>query len=179
MDFGNALKKLRKQKQYTLTNLAAEIGLSVSYLSNLENNITSPTLTNLQSICEALGVSMVELLEDSHAQKAYVVRENERTQLFSTNSGVDYHLVNGKLPQAQVISMTIEEDNYAEEVSWGHHYDEIGIVVEGALEITVSDETYQLFKGDTIYIKSHKAHKYKKLGPGVCKSYWIYPPSQT
>ncbi|MBF7025530.1 XRE family transcriptional regulator [Staphylococcus kloosii] len=178
MDFGYALKKIRKQKQYTLTNLAAEIDLSVSYLSNLENNVTSPTLTNLQSICEALGVSMVEMLEDSNSQKAHVVREDERKQLFATDSGVNYHLVNGKLPQAQVISMTIDKDNFNEEVSWGHHYDEIGIVVKGALEITVSEETYQLFEGDAIYIKSHKSHKYKKIGSGECKSYWIYPPSQ-
>lgn len=175
MDFGNSLKNHRKNKKLTLAELAELTGLSISYLSKLENNATTPTLANMQKLCEALQISMIELLEEKPAQSAVrFIRPSEQPHIFSTVSGVHYHMLFDKAPQAKIVSMTIEADNFHEELSWGHHYDEFGIVIEGSMEISVSGETYCMSQGDMIFIQAHELHKYKKIGPGKCLSFWIY-----
>lgn len=158
-----------------MVELAKLTGLSISYLSKLENNASTPTLANMQKLCEALQISMIELLEEKPAQDtARFVRPSEQPHIFSTKSGVQYHMLFDKAPQAKIVSMTIEADNFHEELSWGHHYDEFGVIIEGGLEISVSGETYCMVPGDMIFIKAHEVHKYRKIGDGKCVSFWIY-----
>lgn len=175
MNFGNSLKNHRKNKKLTLAELAELSALSISYLSKLENNATTPTLANMQKLCEALQISMIELLEEKPTQEAVrVIRPAKQPHIFSTASGVHYHMLFDKAPQAKIISMVIEADNFQEELSWGHHYDEFGLVIEGSMEISVGGEAYSLSPGDIIFIQAHEIHKYKKTGAEKCVSYWIY-----
>ena len=62
MNIGNRIKYLRKKRNLTLQQLTEITGLSTGYLSNLERNLTSPTLINLQQICEALSINITDLL---------------------------------------------------------------------------------------------------------------------
>jgi mannose-6-phosphate isomerase-like protein (cupin superfamily) len=55
----------------------------------------------------------------------------------------------------------------------GHKGDELGIVMEGKMEITVEDEVYILEEGDCIYIKAFVPHKYRNFGNTPCSSLWV------
>lgn len=59
---GNMIKLCRRKKQITLQVLSEQTGLSVSYLSTLERGLSSPTIANLNLICEALGITMADLI---------------------------------------------------------------------------------------------------------------------
>ncbi len=174
LDFGSILKNLRKKKQLTLQTLSEETDLSISYLSKLENNLSSPTLINLQRICNALEISMAEMLEIKTDKTTRLIRKDECPKIYETNSGLNYHQLFNLAQKVKIVSMTMNEDNYTEELSWGHHYDEVGIVIEGSIFVTVSDETYQLFAGDVIFIKAHETHKFQKATEGICVVHWIY-----
>ncbi|MDL2254349.1 helix-turn-helix domain-containing protein [Ruminococcaceae bacterium OttesenSCG-928-I18] len=176
MYIGDSLKEIRKKKQLTLKQLAETADLSAAYLSKLENNLTSPTLANLQKICEALQITMAEFLIDDQEDPPRVLKKSERPELFKTGSGILYKLLFDRSTKVKIISMTIQEDNYKEEMSWGHHDDELGIVAEGSLVITIGEDNYVLLPGDFIYIKAHEVHQYKKVGEGACTVYWIYVP---
>lgn len=173
---GDSLKEIRKKKQLTLKQLADITDLSAAYLSKLENNLTSPTLANLQKICEALQITMAAFLLNKQEELPVVLKKKERPELFTTGSGIVYNLIFDRSSIVKIISMTIQADNYKEEMSWGHHDDELGIVAEGSLVVTIDEENYVLLPGDFIYIKAHSVHKYKKVGEGVCTVYWIYVP---
>lgn len=176
MDIGNGLKEMRKRRRLTLKELAGETGLSPAYLSNVENNATSPTLANLQKICQALRISMAELLVDNPPAPTRVLPAAERKVLFVTGSGIVYKLLFDQSNTVKITSMTIPADNYGEEMSWGHHDDELGIVAEGSLLLGIGEEEHLLNQGDFIYIQAHEVHKYKKIGEGPCTVYWIYVP---
>ena len=58
-------------------------------------------------------------------------------------------------------------------VSWGHGYDEIGIVVKGELEIELDKTLYHLYEGDSIFIKQNTPHRYRNPGFTSSLVYWV------
>lgn len=62
MQLGKTIKSCRKIQGYTLDKLASECDLSPSYLSLVEQGKREPSLSSLQSICDALKISLNVLL---------------------------------------------------------------------------------------------------------------------
>ncbi|MCD8508147.1 MAG: helix-turn-helix domain-containing protein [Candidatus Pacebacteria bacterium] len=60
---GENLRKIRTKKDITQTGLAEALGVDKSFISNIENGKTNPTLSTITSIAKALGVSSNELLK--------------------------------------------------------------------------------------------------------------------
>jgi len=67
MDIGIRIRNLRKSQNITITALSKEIGLTREYLSNLEHNVNTPSLTTLQKICDTLGISIAEFFNVENA----------------------------------------------------------------------------------------------------------------
>lgn len=57
------IKRVRKEKKLTQIKLAEKAGIAQSFLSNIENDLQSPSLRNLKKISKALGVSLNDLLK--------------------------------------------------------------------------------------------------------------------
>lgn len=89
-----------------------------------------------------------------------------RDKLFSLTAQSGKSNLNG-------IAITIEKGDNFSDMSWGHLYDEIGIVIKGELEIEIDKELFHLYEGDSIVIKHGSAHRYKnpKNSPSVV--YWF------
>lgn len=64
MEIGEKLKKIRKSKKYRLKDLAERTNLSISYLSDIENNRSTPPLQTLQILCETLEIPIYELFRE-------------------------------------------------------------------------------------------------------------------
>jgi len=60
---GENLKKIRTNKNITQTVLAETLGVNKSFVSNIENGKTNPTLSTITNLAQALGVSTNELLK--------------------------------------------------------------------------------------------------------------------
>jgi transcriptional regulator with XRE-family HTH domain len=57
------IKRLRKEKNLTQIKLAKKAGIAQSFLSNIENDLQSPSLKNLEKISKALDISLPDLLK--------------------------------------------------------------------------------------------------------------------
>ena len=64
MDIGNRIRQLRMKKSLTLEELASRCELSKGFLSQLERNLTSPSINTLEDIAEVLGVSMSNFFKE-------------------------------------------------------------------------------------------------------------------
>jgi transcriptional regulator with XRE-family HTH domain len=62
LKFGVILRLFRNKKQITLLQLSQMTGLSLSYLSTIENNLRKPNIDVLSTICQALGVPLEVVL---------------------------------------------------------------------------------------------------------------------
>ncbi len=177
---GTCIKNLRKQRGLTLAEVSEKTKLSLGFLSNLERNETSPTIANLQKICDALGITINDILEDHDDSKtAVVVRAGERKPLFEQPSGaLSYSSVTRGTTVIKVSSMTLAGNETVQFAP--HDHDELGIIESGTMELKVANETYELNPGDSIYIHAGTLHSGKNVGEVPCKSYWIKtdPPSR-
>ena len=168
---GKKIKYYRKQVNLSLKEISERTGLSMGYLSNLERDQTSPTYDNLCSICDAMSVSVVDLIMDTVSYQC-VIKKNERPQIYSNNYRVKYEFTTDKGLNMQGMCLTFPEDYWGVETSWGHDTDEFGIVTKGAFAFEINCETYILEEGDSIYIKARTPHKWRKITQGECVSYW-------
>ena len=60
---GKNLKQIRTQKGMTQGDIVRTLGVSRSFVSNIENGKTNPTLSTIKRIADALGVSVDRLLK--------------------------------------------------------------------------------------------------------------------
>ena len=72
MDIGHKIKQLRIQKGLTLEELASRSELTKGFLSQMERNLTSPSIATLNDIVEALGSSLSEFFREDKDRKSVV-----------------------------------------------------------------------------------------------------------
>jgi len=73
MNLGNRIKTLRRKHQLTLRELSKKIDISISFLSDIENGRTNPSLERLTLIAKALNVSISYLLGEDENKSLNVV----------------------------------------------------------------------------------------------------------
>ena len=66
MTLGERVRALRRARDWTLSTLGSNAGVSVSYLNDIEHDRNAPSLKRLLAIASALGMSVTELLSGTH-----------------------------------------------------------------------------------------------------------------
>ena len=76
---GIGIKTLRKQLNMTLADIAADTGLSISYLSKIERNQGNVTLDAISKICAAFHIDLVKFLSMDFTKDVIHIHKNERS----------------------------------------------------------------------------------------------------
>ena len=158
-NIGQRIKEIRKSKSITIQKLSQFTDLSVGYLSNLERNQASPTLSNLQRICVALGISIRDLLSPSGEERTLIRQEEQ--QLYEYD---EYKL--------QIRRLDFGKKRGIYEFSTYDPYAEVGVILEGKMEVNLDGTVYLLGPGDSIYIKPNLYHTMRNAGDTPCRSFW-------
>lgn len=174
MQIGMLLRSVRLEKGLTLRDLSSMTGLSTGFLSNVERDINSPTISSLTKICQALNTTLVALLEDTSLAEKRVIRKHEREVLFSSKmSKAVYKALSSRDKRLRAICIEMEPGGDYGEVPLGHPGDEFGIVLQGSMEITVGGDPYMLQEGDSFYIDAFVPHKFRNTGQERSISLWV------
>lgn len=171
-NIGQRIKEIRKNKSITIQKLSQFTDLSVGYLSNLERNQASPTLNNLQRICVALGISIRDLLSPSGEERTLIRFDEQMSYDYDEYKLKIRRLDFGKKRGIYEFS-TYDPDSKDAPPSWGlHPYAEVGVVLEGTMEVNLDGTIYILEAGDSIYIKPNLYHTMRNAGDTPCRSFW-------
>lgn len=183
MGVGQQLKALRKANNITISEVAEKTELSVGFLSNLERDQTSPTIDVLHKICNALNITLNDVLNidgknnqdtenTNHVNvDESIVRVDDRRLIFrEDNGGLSYSSMTKGKTDFKVSAMSINDDKL--HVFAKHDHDELGIIVAGSLELQIEGRSHYLYPGDSIYIKADTMHAGKKFSEEPCLSYW-------
>ena len=173
---GNKIRTLRKEKGMTLVELGSEVGVTPSLISQLERGGINPSFSTLQLISEALGVRIVDLLdneEDVTDDSPCVTTEKER-KVLTTEGGASFSLLSRHLDLGSEFVL----DVYPPGTSTGskkytHAGVECGLVLEGALEVEVEDRVYYLKPGESITFRSDTPHQVRNAGEETAKAIWV------
>ncbi|MGL5779610.1 helix-turn-helix domain-containing protein, partial [Cetobacterium sp.] len=91
MEISEKIKNLRKDRGLSIKELSEKTGLSVGFISNLERNINSPSIANLQLICKVLDISLIDLLKEDK-ESVTTLKAEDRKLLFTSNKeGTKYY----------------------------------------------------------------------------------------
>lgn len=168
---GERIKQIRKGKKWTLQDLSEASGLSISYLSLLERGLNSPTIANLQKICQSLNITFNELISSLDDDKIFIPKEQRRT-IFEDSGSVLYEAISEGNRHIKSICMTIFDSE--EHASDRHIADEMGFIIEGSMDMTVDGKVYHMREGDALYISANSLHSFQKTSKGPCVSVWAY-----
>ncbi len=174
MDIHEKIKNLRKNRGFSIRELSERTGLSMGFISNLERNINSPSVANLQVICQVLDVELIDLFKRESSKVSILPLERRSLIFKGEREGINYSKISPETSVINAICVTVEPGTPPAEMTWGHNHDELGVVIEGELEIEVAGEgKYLLKKGDSIFIKRNTPHKHKNPSPMRSVTHWF------
>ncbi|MFC1592597.1 helix-turn-helix domain-containing protein [Candidatus Omnitrophota bacterium] len=75
MKLGFKIKYFRSQRRITLNELSKKTGLTTSFLSQLERDLTSPSVSSLEKIAQALHIKVSDCFLESKKDELIVVRK--------------------------------------------------------------------------------------------------------
>lgn len=172
---GNSIKKLREERNLTLKNVSEMTGLSIGFLSQVERDITDPSISSLKKIAEAFGVRITEFFE-KYPDENCIVRKEQRSKLLLGNAKVIYELLApSKERKMEPILKTIEPNACSGKVE-GHEGEEFALIIQGKLEVCLGDKVYILEEGDSIYFDANQPHQYKNNTKDTCVCVWVVTP---
>jgi transcriptional regulator with XRE-family HTH domain len=177
-DFGATLRRLREARRLPLKEVAARSGLTQSFLSQVERNLTSPSVASLRRIAQALGIPLAALFQGPVLPQGRVVRRSDRRQfVHPKRQWRDFLLTPNLTGKLQVILSVIEPGGGSGEEPYAHDSDEECVVIlQGRLEFWVGSEGYLLEEGDTIVFESRVPHRNRNPGPNQAEVLWIMTP---
>lgn len=171
---GNKIREISMSKGLKLSELADKTGLSTSYISLLERDLTSPSISSLRKIAEALEVPLFHfLIEES--KSSILVRKDERKKLALPNSNIIHEYVtpvpmgNQVKPKQEIIYTELDPGCWSSDEPMSHRADECLLVLEGKIEVQVGMETYVLDEGDSLYIEEMLPHRYYTMSETKAK----------
>jgi len=170
-DLGNDIRQLRKVRGITLQQLALATGKSVGFLSQVERNLTRPSVAALQDISEALSVHIGWFFPEDSAgspeEREYIVRRQNRRRLtYSELSDTAYLGLHDSLLSANLNGdLALGISRYEPGASTGddsyhHEGEEAGLVLSGTLELSIDGRQFMLNAGDSFSFNSNLPHRY-------------------
>ena len=173
MALGNIIKQTRLKQGKTIKDVAEEANVTISLLSQIENNKANPSISSLLAVAKALNVPISSFFDDHEVMTGPIVKSYKRRSIHSQD-GTTYYLLT---PLRKDLVMEFKYTVYEKGGTSGHYHKhegaECGIVLEGRLEIIQENETYVLEVGDSIYIESAKPHTMKNAYDGRTIVIWV------
>lgn len=174
MQIGEKLKRLRVKKQLTLEELANRSELTKGFLSQVERNLTSPSIATLADILEALGTTLGEFFAEEKDERIVFGSadffENEQE-----GYKVSYIVPNAQKNSMEPILLELEKGGMSQELE-PYDGEEFGYVLQGKVTLHYGEDCLTVKKGQTFYIKCDKTHFLSNDGGSAAKVLWVSNP---
>lgn len=168
VDVASSLRELREARNISMRTLAAKSGLSANALSMIERGKTSPSVSTLYKLADALGVSITAFFGTEIEKKQVVfLKSDERTRMSFTR-GV-FEALGGEQFSGRVepFMLTLESGASSGLHSIVHTGHEFVFCLRGQLEYYVEKQIFKLSAGDSLLFASKMQHRWKNTSKNV------------
>lgn len=161
MDIGSNIRSTRKSKNLSIGQICERTGLSQGFMSQVENNKTSPSISTLNSIAEALQVPLAFLLLKKD-ERMHIIRKDERRKtLYGKENFQVEHLSDRGSMKMMLVEMP---PGASTQEAHAHAGEEIHFVIQGTVYVEQGDVSATLYAGDTFSWKACFPHYAKNVG---------------
>lgn len=176
MDIGNKIRELRNQKGLTQEELADRCELSKGFISQLENDLTSPSIATLIDILQCLGTDLKHFFNDAD-DKQIVFRNEDFFEKIDSDlhNKIEWIIPNAQKNMMEPIRVTLEPDGstYPDQP---HDGEEFGYVLSGSITIIIGNRSMKAKKGEAFYYTAGAEHYIKANGKNGAVFLWISTP---
>lgn len=174
MVLGDKIKELRLQCDLTQEELANRCELTKGYISQLENDLTSPSIATLIDILSALGTTLKDFFSEEEEAKI-VFTENDFIEKRTENSVANWLVPNAQKNMMEPMLLELNANSATEE-DVPHEGEEFGYVIEGEIVVHIGKKKYTVKKGESFYFASDKSHYIINVRKQTAKFLWISSP---
>ena len=177
---GRQIRHWRLVKGFTLRDMAKLVGCSESFLSKIENDRTTPSLSTLHKIAVALELSISDIFGSGESE--VVTRADKRNVLLVDGDESDgdrtrlEQLVPAKKGRLLQADMYVIPPGGGSNGEIQHSGEEFGFVMEGSLFLTIDNMSYHLEEGDSFIFRSELTHTFSNKGNTVARVLWVNTP---
>lgn len=174
MEIGKKIKRLRIQKGLTLEELARRSELTKGFLSQLERDLTSPSIATLNDIVEALGSSLADFFKEEQPEQL-VFRKKDF--FIDAQESYTVHWIVPNTQKNEMEPILLELPQGGESFSMNPHSgEEFGYVLEGTVQLFAGEEKFTVHKGETFYLSGKNRHYLKNEKKTTAKVLWVSTP---
>ena len=181
---GFRIKIYRKKNKISLKDLAQKVGLSASFLSQVESEKTYPSLQSLKKIADALHTTIGDIIgETGVITNTLVIKREDRKIINHIGKGVEVQLL-ASLDKNHILDPCIqklEKGCISGEPPFQHFGQEFIYMLKGVMELTLCDDNqgnskHIMNEGDGIYFNSNVKHSFKNIYDGITEILCVSSP---
>jgi len=176
MNIGGKIRELRLENDLTQEELANRLELTKGYISQLENNLSSPSMTTLFSILEVLGTDVGDFFSKQIEEQTVF----KQSDFFEKENDNLKHKISWIVPNALKYEMEpiiIEiAPGGSSEIDDPHAGEEFGYVLEGEVTLLINKKKHTIKAGETFYYQANKEHYLHNYTNKKVKVLWISTP---
>lgn len=188
MNVGKRIRDSRISAGRTIQDVAEASGFSTSYVSQVERGTANPSLSALSRIAVAVDLDVSDLFsvdgagtspdntEPATTTTTEVVRHDRRKQLIHPSSQLHFELLCPDLQHNLQVHKTTAPVGMSITEQISHPGEELAIVLQGEIEMTVGEETFTLETGDSIRFDGRRPHLWCNAGGRELEMLWIVTP---
>jgi transcriptional regulator with XRE-family HTH domain len=151
MKIGTKIRRLRKLRGLTIEELADNANLTKGFISQLERDLTVPSVLNLKQILDVLGIQLSAFFSDITEREKNIFSLKDRLLEGSSKN----YKIEKLIPKLQYLEMEPVLLTLEPLIEYKKQFEEdegFGFVVKGNLEIKINDERQVIKRGDCFYL---------------------------
>jgi transcriptional regulator with XRE-family HTH domain len=171
VNLGETVRRLRARRNLSVRTLATRADFSPSFISQVELNQVSPSISSLERLAGALGVTLGEFFSRPDEPAPAVTRAGRRRRLLSWWSRARIEAVSPMDAQRrfEAVMITIRSGGSSGKRPHAHGGEEFAILFEGGLKLTLGDEVHALKSGDAVTFDSGIPHLWQNPGKRLAR----------
>lgn len=159
MNIGLKIRELRILNGLTQEELADRCELSKGFISQLENDVTSPSISTLEDILQCLGMTISEFFSKEESQVQIVFQKDDYFEKLDEElkNKTQWIIPNAQKNMMEPIKLTLEAGGQTYPDT-PHEGEEFGYVLKGQITIMIGKEAFKAKAGESFYYIPDKTH---------------------
>jgi len=176
---GERIKQLRQNNNLSVRQLAKEVGVTASFIYQLEQNKVSPSFSTLKSIAGVLKTNLAMLVEEELPEEWVIVRKDKRMKIKMEDPGLNleiFSFLGTRNKKMQPLLFEVEPGTTSTMTSFKGEHEDFVYIMQGLVEITTGNAKYKMGEGDAAYFLFDEIVSVTNLARDRARGLWVICP---
>lgn len=158
MKIGHKIKELRILNGLTQSELADRSELTKGFISQVERDLTSPSIATLVDILQALGTTLGEFFQEENSEQIVFHKEDYFEKIDTEyNNKIEWIIPNAQKNIMEPVRLTLKAGGSTIPDN-PHEGEEFGFVLSGSATIHIGKQKFRVKRGESFYYVPDKTH---------------------